>query len=283
MSFMRNSHFWALAFFLFLSNFLAADGSTGEQDYKAAVEILKNAADSPQQASALERFRSAAEAGYPDAYGAIGYFHANGVGGLSQDDSMAIEWFQKGSDKGSLTAKVNLARFILEGRGTPADRAKGIALMEEAASKGSEDAQPAMAEIYFMGLYEPESKPDFAKALPYVQACADRGSASALNMLGLIYKEGHGVSVDLKKAEELFRQAAMKGDFKAQSNLGHLLDPYAKKKSRRIEAAAWLIVASRQGEPLAVYRTGELQAQMDSKDWEKATVLADELQGKIQP
>jgi hypothetical protein len=75
----------------------------------------------------------------------------------------------------------------------------------------------------------------------------------------------------------------MKGDFKAQSNLGDLLDPYAKKKSCRIEATAWLIIASRQGEPLAVYRTGELQSQMESKDWEKATGLADELQAKIQP
>jgi TPR repeat protein len=280
---MRGSHFWALAFFLSLSNYLAADGSTGEQDYKAGVEILKNAADSPQQASALEKFRSAAEAGYPDAYGAIGYFHANGVGGVSQNDATAIEWFQKGSDKESLTSRVNLARFTLEGRGAPADRAKGIALMEEAAYKGSEDAQAALAEIYFMGLYDPESKADFAKALPYVQACADRGSASALNMLGLIYKEGHRVPVDLKKAEELFRQAALKGDFKAQSNLGDLLDPYAKKKSRRIEAVAWLMIASRQGEPMAVYRTGELQAQMKPAEWEKATALADEIDAKIQP
>jgi TPR repeat protein len=280
---MKISHFLALAFSLSLTNCLDAADSTGEQDYKAGVEILKNAADSPQQASALEKFRSAAEAGYPDAFGSIGYFHANGVGGVSQNDATAIEWFQKGSDKESLTSRVNLARFTLEGRGAPADRAKGIALMEEAASKGSEDAQAALAEIYFMGLYDPESKADFAKALPYVQACADRGSASALNMLGLIYKEGHGVAVNSNKAEELFRQAALKGDFKAQSNLGELLDPYSKKNSRRIEAVAWLLVASRQGEPMAIYRTGELQAEMKPAEWQKATALADELEAKIQP
>jgi TPR repeat protein len=280
---MKISHFLALAFSLSLTNCLDAADSTGEQDYKAGVEILKSAQDPDQQAAALEKFQSAAESGYPDAFGAIGFFHANGAGGVTHNDAEALEWFQKGSDKESLTSRVNLARFTLEGRGAPADRAKGIALMEEAAYKGSEDAQAALAEIYFMGLYDPESKADFAKALPYVQACADRGSASALNMLGLIYKEGHRVPVDLKKAEELFRQAALKGDFKAQSNLGDLLDPYAKKKSRRIEAAAWLIIASRQGEPLAVYRIGELQVQMDSKDWEKATVLAEELQAKIQP
>jgi TPR repeat protein len=280
---MRKSFLRAVFFFLFLTNGLIAEDPKGGMDYKAGVELLKSAQDPLQQAAALEKFQSAAEAGYPDAFGAIGFFHANGAGGVPQNDAVALEWFQKGSDKGSVSAKVNLARFILEGRGATADRTKGIALMEEAASKGFEDAQVALAEIYFMGLYDPEAKPDFVKALPYVQVCSDRGSASALNMLGLIYKEGHGVPVDLKKAEELFRQSALKGDFKAQSNLGDLLDPYAKKKSRRIEATAWLIIASRQGEPLAVYRTGELQSQMESKDWEKATGLADELQAKIQP
>jgi TPR repeat protein len=280
---MKKMFFGFLVLSLSLTKSLTAGDSQGESHYKTGVEILKSAQDPDQQASALEKFRSAAESGYPDAYGAIGYFHANGVGGVSQNDATAIEWFQKGSDKESLTAKVNLARFTLEGRGAPADRAKGIALMEEAASKGSEDAQAALAEIYFMGLYDPASKPDFAKALPYVQACADRESASALNMLGLIYKEGHGVAVNSNKAEELFRQAALKGDFKAQSNLGELLDPYSKKNSRRIEAVAWLIVASRQGEPMAIYRTGELQAEMKPAEWQKATALADELEAKIQP
>lgn len=280
---MKNTFFGFLVLFLSLTKSLTAGDSQGELDYKAGVEILKSAKDLAQQAAALEKFQSAAEEGYPDAFGAIGYFHANGIGGVTKNDALALEWFQKGSDKGSASAKVNFARFILEGRGTLADRAKGIAVMEEAASKGSEDAQAALAEIYFMGLYDPEVKSDFAKARPYVQSCADRGSPPALNMLGLIYKEGHGVPVNLKKAEELFRQAAMRGDFKAQSNLGDLLDPYAKKKSRRIEAAAWLMIASRQGEPLAVYRIAELQAHMDAKEWEKATVLADELQGKIQP
>jgi len=280
---MKNLFFGFLVLFLSLTKSLTAGDTEGELDYKAGVEILKSAKDLAQQATALEKFQSAAEEGYPDAFGAIGYFHANGIGGVTQNDAEALEWFQKGSDKGSVSAKVNLARFILEGRGATVDRAKGIALMEGAASQKSEDAQVALAEIYFMGLYDPEAKPDFAKALPYVQACADRGSASALNMLGLIHKEGHSVPVDLKKAEELFRQSAMKGDFKAQSNLGDLLDPHTKNKSRRIEAVAWLMIASRQGEPMAVYRTGELQSQMDSKDWEKASGLADELQAKIQP
>lgn len=256
--------------------------TSAQSTYDLAVKLLHGDKESKDPEKALDLFRKANELGHTEAPSAIGYFYTTGLV-VEKNDIVAAEWFQKGSDRGSLMAKVNLGRFYLDGKGGLTGREKGIALMEESASKGSEDAKAALAEIYFMGLYDPEAKPDFAKALPYVQGCADRGSASALNMLGLIYKEGHGVPVDLKKAEDLFRQAALKGDFKAQSNLGDLLDPHGKKKSRRIEATAWLIVASRQGEPLAVYRTNELKAQMDSKEWDKATALADELQAKIQP
>ena len=252
---------------------------SGKSEYQAGVSLLK----SGNGVEALEKFQRSLQSGYPDAYSAVGFFYATGSSGIEKDDAKAFEFYQKGTDAGSLTAQVNLAKFYLEGRGVSADRAKGLALMEEAASKSSEDAQAALAEIYFMGLYDPESKPDFAKSMPYVQACADRGSASAINMLGLIYKEGHGVPVDLKKAEGLFRQAALKGDFKAQSNLGETLDPFAKKKSRRIEATAWLIVAAAQGEPMAVYRVNEIQARMDGDEWTEAKRHADEFQAKIQP
>jgi len=256
--------------------------TSAQSTYDSAVKLLHGDKESKDPEKALDLFRKANELGHAEAPSAIGYFYTTGLV-VEKNDIVAAEWFQKGSDRGSVMAKFNLGRFYLDGKGGLSGREKGIALMEEAASSGSEDAQAALAEIYFMGLYDPEAKPDFAKALPYVQGCADRGSASALNMLGLIYKEGHGVTVDLKKAEDLFRQASLKGDFKAQSNLGELLDPHGKKRSRRIEATAWLIVASRQGEPLAVYRTNELQAQMDSKEWNKANTLADEIQSQIQP
>jgi len=176
---------------------------------------------------------------------------------------------------------VNLARFYLEGRGVGADREKGLAVMEAAASAGSEDAHASLAEIYFLGLYDPESKPDFEKALPHVEASAKTGNPSATNMLGVMYREGHAVALDLKKAEALFREAARKGNFKAQSNLGLLLDPSSKKRSRRIEAVAWLSLAADQGEPLAVYKMNELRVYLPTKELEEANQLAEKLRAEI--
>ena len=76
---MKNTFFGFLVLFLSLTKSLTAGDSQGELDYKAGVEILKSAKDLAQQAAALEKFQSAAEEGYPDAFGAIGYFHANGI------------------------------------------------------------------------------------------------------------------------------------------------------------------------------------------------------------
>ncbi|MCX6965705.1 MAG: tetratricopeptide repeat protein [Verrucomicrobia bacterium] len=266
-----------IRFATFLACFLAvhfclAEAPLGKTEYQAGVELLK----AGDEVSAFDQFKKAMGSGYPDAFSAAGFFYANGRGGVDKDEAKALDFFL-----GSQAAQVNLARFYLEGRGVEADREKGLALMESAASTGSEDAHASLAEIYFLGLYDPESKPNFEKALPHVEASANGGNPSATNMLGVMYREGHAVEVDPKKAEELFRQAARKGNFKAQSNLGHLLDPSSKKRSRRLEAVAWLSLAADQGEPLAVYKMNELRVYLPSKELEAANQLAEKLRAEI--
>lgn len=254
-----------------------AEAPVGKSQYQSGVELLKGG----DEVGAFDKFKKSMELGYPDAFSASGFFYANGRGGVEKDDAKAFEFFQKGADLGSQAAQVNLARFYLEGRGVGADMEKGLALMEAAASAGSEDAHAALAEIYFLGLYDAASKPDFQKALPHVEASAKSGKPSATNMLGVMYREGHAVAVDPKKAETLFREAARKGNFKAQSNLGHFLDPSSKKRSRRIEAVAWLSLAADQGEPLAVYKMNELRVYLPSKEVEEANQLAEKLKAEI--
>lgn len=265
-----------LACYLTVHSFMA-EASPGKTEYQAGVELMK-AAD---EVAAFDHFKKAMDSEYPDAFSATGFFYANGRGGVDKDDAKAFEFFQKGAGLGSLAAQVNLARFYLEGRGVGADREKGLALMEAAASAGSEDAHASLAEIYFIGLYDAASKPDFQKALPHVEASAKSGNPSANNMLGVMYREGHAVAVDPKKAEALFREAARKGNFKAQSNLGHLIDPSSKKRSRRIEAVAWLSLAADQGEPLALYKMNELRVYLPSKELEEANQLAEKLRAEI--
>jgi TPR repeat protein len=273
----RFSKYFTCVLAIFSLHSSLAEAPVGKPQYQAGVELLKGG----DEVAAFDSFKKSVDLRYPDAFSASGFLYANGLGGVEKDDAKAFEFFQKGADLGSPAAQVNLARFYLEGRGVGADREKGLALMEAAASAGSEDAHAALAEIYFLGLFDQASKPEFAKALPHVEASARAGNPSAANMLGVMYREGHAVEVSPKKAEEMFRQAARKGNFKAQSNLGHFLDPSSKKRTRRIEAVAWLSLAADQGEPLAIYKMNELRFYLPLKEVDEANQLAEKLRAEI--
>jgi TPR repeat protein len=251
-----------------------------DSEYEAGKNFLHGLGVEKNPALALEHFQKAAELGNIEAPGAIGYFYSAGLV-VDKDEVKAAEWFQKGSDKGSAVAKFNLGRFHLDGKGGLSGSENGLALMEEAAAKGLPEAHTALAEIYFLGLDNPQHTPDYTKAAPHVKAAAANGEPAVINMLGVMKQRGLGMETDLQGAEECFRQAAMKGDFKAQSNLGHLLDPESEKGSRRIEAMAWIIIAASQGEPLATRKIAELEQTMPGKDFSAAREKADALQAKI--
>ena len=229
---------------------------------------------------ALEHFKKAADLGHIEAPGAIGYFYSAGLV-VEKDDAKAAEWFQKGSEKGSALAKFNLGRLYIDGKGGLSGADNGVDLMEAAAAMGLPEAHTALAEIYFLGLFNDQHLPDYAKAVPHVKAAAASGEPAAINMLGVMKQSGLGLEKDEKGAEDCFRRAAMKGDFKAPSNLGHLLNPESKNRSRRVEAAAWLIIAASHGEPIATRKIAELEQAMSKKDFSAARDKANELQAEI--
>jgi TPR repeat protein len=249
-------------------------------EYESGKNFLHGRGVEKDPAKALEHFQKAAELGHIEAPGAIGYFYAAGAG-VDKDEAKAAEWFQKGSEKGSALAKFNLGRFYLDGKGGLSGSETGLALMEEAANLGLPEAHSSLAEIYFLGLSNDQHRPDYEKAAPHVQAAAANGVVPAINMLGVMKQSGLGLEQDKKGAEECFRKAAMTGDFKAQSNLGQLLDPTSKSRSRRVEAAAWIIIAASQGEPLASRKIEELEHELPAKEFRAARDKADELQKTI--
>ena len=253
---------------------------SADAEYEAGKSFLHGRGVEKNPEKALEHFKTAADQGHIEAPGAIGYFYSVGLV-VDKDDVKAAECFQKGLEKGSALAKFNLGRFYLDEKGGLSGRDTGLRLMEEAAASGLSEAHAALAEIYFLGLYCSDHKPDFTKAAPHVKVTADNGMASAINMLGVMKQRGLGIDEDQKGAEECFRKSAMKGDFKAQSNLGHLIDPDNKKRTRRIEATAWLILAASQNEPLASRKIVELEQSIPKKDFTAAREMADDLQTKI--
>ena len=249
-------------------------------EYESGKNFLHGRSVEKNPEKALAHFKKAADLGHIEAPGAIGYFYSIGLA-VDKDDVKAAEQFQNGSEKGSALAKYNLGRFYLDKKGGLSGTDTGLALMEEAATRGLAEAHAALAEIYFLGLYSSDHKPDFTNAAPHVKAAAANNEAPAINMLGVMKQSGLGLEKDEKGAEDCFRRAAMKGDFKAPSNLGHLLNPESKNRSRRVEAAAWLIIAASHGEPIATRKIAELEQAMSKKDFSAARDKANELQAEI--
>jgi TPR repeat protein len=262
---------------LSVSNF---SGPSADSEYNLGKNFLHGRGVEKNPEKALEHFQKAAELGHIEAPGAIGYFYSVGLL-VDKDEGKAAEFFQKGSEKGSALAKFNLGRLYIDGKGGLSDAEKGVDLMEAAAALGLPEAHAALAETYFLGLFNDQHLPDYAKAVPHVKAAAASGEPAAINMLGVMKQSGLGLEKDEKGAEDCFRRAGMKGDFKAPSNLGHLLNPESKNRSRRVEAAAWLIIAASHGEPIATRKIAELEQAMSKKDFSAARDKADELQAEI--
>jgi TPR repeat protein len=253
---------------------------SASSEYETGKNFLHGRGVEKNPEKALEYFQKAAELGHIEAPGAIGYFYSAGLV-VEKDDSKAAEWFQKSSEKGSALSKFNLGRLYLDGKGGLSDKQKGVDLMEAAAALGLPEAHTALAEIYFLGLFNEQHLPDYTKAEPHVNAAAASGEPAAINMLGVMKQSGLGLEKDEKGAEDCFRRAAMKGDFKAPSNLGHLLNPESKNRSRRVEAAAWLLIAASHGEPIASRKIAELEQAMSKKDFSTSREKADKLQAEI--
>lgn len=78
--------------------------------------------------------RSASENAVAAAQGTkdLGYYAFNGLHGVPQDQSLAVELFHKAADAGNLQAKVDLAYIQYHGlAGVPADKAAALAAMKD--------------------------------------------------------------------------------------------------------------------------------------------------------
>ena len=79
-------------------------------------------------------------------------------------------------------------------------------------------AAPAWGD--FQAGWEAFERGDYATALREWRALAEQGDVTAQNNLGVMYRDGEGVTHDYAEALKWFRKAADQGDAHAQTNLG---------------------------------------------------------------
>lgn len=172
------------------------------------------------------------------------------------DFTNARQFFEMADKAGNAYAHANLAWFLIEGAGGPADPAKGLAMLREGADAGNVLAQYSLGIIYREGRGGVKADPamavdwlrkaatqghalamydlaillrdgsgtiaDPAASLDWLKKAASLGNADSMAALGYAYEQGEGVAVDFGQARAWYGRAADLGQVDAMTNLGRL-------------------------------------------------------------
>jgi len=98
------------------------------------------------------------------------------------------------------------------------DGAGAIAMVQARVAKKDPAAIHYLGTAYYYGRLGVQK--DLRKAVELYTEAAEHGSIQALYSLGFSYTKGEGVEVDIAKGIEFLKKAAMQGDFQSRHSLG---------------------------------------------------------------
>lgn len=196
------------------------------------------------QAIPLEQLRQAASEGAAAAQYLLALRLERGTGVL-QNYSQALQWFTAAAQQGHRRAQQRLGHYYHSGLGGVQDRAAARHWLELAAREGQEGtatdwssadrAQVLMdlAAVLEQGAGQSETgqnetgqnetkQADLRRAAELYRQAADLGLLEAVTSLGVMYQNGSGMPQDFAAALRLYEQAAAAGQARAQNNLGLL-------------------------------------------------------------
>ncbi|WVO15922.1 hypothetical protein L204_103587 [Cryptococcus depauperatus] len=137
---------------------------------------------------------------------------AESVGKISQSFSKARSYFLK-------IARVLWPMDFEPGKQKPAGRRK---LTKEQEENVREAAMVSASFLGRMALRGEGQKTDYKKAKMWYERAAELGDREAMNGLGIMYRDGLGIGVDLQKAQGYFQAAASGGLPEAQTQLAKI-------------------------------------------------------------
>ncbi len=184
----------------------------------------------------FKRQERLARKGNPMAQNALAWMFQKGLG-TSQNESQALEWYQKAALQGYALAQNNLAWMYSQGRGVKENKPEAVSWYRKAAEQGLASAQYHLALMLQHGLgVEPNEKEAvqwyhkaieqrYAEALVGLQKMASAGSPLAQLKMATYYKAGCSlVPKDPTKAVDWYTRAANQGNPIAQFNLGFIYE-----------------------------------------------------------
>lgn len=160
--------------------------SVEQKDGTSYVVLAQTYNREGNEEKAFECYMKAAEMGYATAYYNVANAYLNGEG-VKRDFDQAFKWFRKAADNGDTYAKLKLAECYKRGAGCERDYAAAMALYQQIAGDKS------------------LKRKSFADVAEYE--------------LGNMYLKGLGVGVDLRKAYDYFKRAALQDNRAAENAL----------------------------------------------------------------
>jgi len=157
----------------------------------------------------IESQRKEAEQGNAEAQCFLGGVYGSGLGGVTQDFTVAAKWYRKAADQGNAVAQSTLGSAYWLGQGVPQDHAEAIKWYRQAAEKGLADAQFLLGVAYLEGQGVAQ---DYAGAVKWLRKAADQGDDGARYCLGYCYEIGQGVPKDFAEAYKCYNLAAVSGN-----------------------------------------------------------------------
>uniref|UniRef100_A0A3B4BBP3 DAP3 binding cell death enhancer 1 n=1 Tax=Periophthalmus magnuspinnatus TaxID=409849 RepID=A0A3B4BBP3_9GOBI len=180
-------------------------------------KIIQNA-NSENYEEAFSCFLAAAQLGYSKAQFNTGVCYEKGRG-VSRDMEKAMHYYGQAAANGHAQAQYRYAKLLLTSRGQLSEDELKTAtnLLEEASAAGLTKALLCLASVYSQ-----KPQKDANKSVQYLKMAAESGDNTALLFLGQCYEKGLGISQNLSKAVDYYRQAAKGGNKQAKSFLESL-------------------------------------------------------------
>jgi TPR repeat protein len=176
--------------------------------------------------TAMALLHPLAERGDPRAQRTLGLLHDNTAAPDMRDMAQSVFWYGKAAEQGDAEAESSLGFSYIDGRGVPADPARGLALMTTSVSHGDVHSAFLIGQMYRHGLSGLPK--DEGMAVAWYRVAAELGDNGAQTQLGIAYEHGaYGLAKDLIEANFWYRRAgeallakAVEGDAMSQSELG---------------------------------------------------------------
>ena len=181
------------------------------------------------------------------------------------DDKKALFYFQAAAEAGDAIAQYYCGRCYAEGRGTPVDSFKAFKCYEASAAQGDLDAKLNVAQFLMTGRGMKKKKP--LRGLQILEELAKVSHSNSVCALGIVYFYGRGpIKPDRDKALPLLIRAAHNDSLEAQLLIARLFICDKIKTVSCEQIFIWLREGVKQDDPEALYWLGLF---LDQKDENK--------------